>query len=279
MQPGSAAYDPAIARKLEPVLGALLGELDAYVGALRAALGQEDLLAVVGDHGLAPARWDFFPNVVLRRAGLLVLDARGQIDLTRTKVMYALGDGGYLQVNSDARPGGIVPASEHLAVLRQARAALSRMAVKTPGGVVPLVRQFVMPGDRLWQELGLAGLGATDRAYLALQPGYVPSVVFIGEEAYRARPRNATGAYGDDPRDPALQGFLFAAGPGLPAGQEVGAARLIDVAPTLARWLGLPAGPGAVAGSAGRALWPAEHDGGAPHGAPARLPTERHKAK
>jgi hypothetical protein len=43
-----------------------------------------------------------------------------------------------------------------------------------------------------------------------------------------------------------LQGLLLAAGPGLPKGRDLGAARAIDLAPTLAHWLGMPAPQGAI---------------------------------
>ena len=78
----------------------------------------------------------FKPNVVLAQAGLLALDAPGRVDLARTRAVYFPGNSGYVVINRQGRPGGIVPPAEEEDVRRRVTAALT--AFKDPATGRPL---------------------------------------------------------------------------------------------------------------------------------------------
>jgi hypothetical protein len=79
--------------------------------------------------------------------------------------------------------------------------------------------------------------GGDPRAYLALEAatGFSFSRAYHGE--FISRSANG-GAHGYDPERPDMHASLLATGPGIVPGM-MDRARLIDVAPTIARWLGL----------------------------------------
>ncbi|MFP5502010.1 MAG: alkaline phosphatase family protein [Candidatus Sericytochromatia bacterium] len=238
LAPGSPAYRPAIAGRLEPALRQVFADLDGYLGAVRQSLPAGTALVVAGDRALVPARWDFFPNRVLQEAGLLTLDADGQIDLGRTRALYPPADGGYIRINTTDWKGGIVSPDEAPAVLAAVRQALGAVRVKTPGGVVPLVR--MLPPE------AAPGLGgpAGGRLYLDLRPGYHLHSAWGVSEIYQARPAHASAAMGAG-FGPEHQGVIVAGGGAVPRGVAAKLISPIDLAPTVSGWLGVapPAAP------------------------------------
>lgn len=242
VMPGSPAYDPAIAQKLEPSMRAVYREIDAYVGALRRSLPPETDLILVSDHGMGPAAWDFHPNVVLRRAGLLAVDGQGHVDLSRTKAIYSFNDGGYVVVNATGRPGGIVPPDQREAVLGAVRKALGAIRVKTPGGDAPLVREMIVPTPEFSAEYGAGGPYGGD-LYLDVQPGYYFNPEVTGTAVFTPRPPNASGCHVFDARRPDMHAIFYAVGPDFKRGATIPAIRTIDVAPTIARLLGIQPPP------------------------------------
>lgn len=236
--PGSPAYDKRLAPKLRTALDAVLADVDGLLGAVRAALEPDTALLVVGDHGMAPARWDFRPNVALRRAGLLAVGRDGRVDLARTRVVYAPQDGAYLVVNTTDRPGGIVPPDEVPRVLAEVRKAFGPITVKTPAGVVPLVRSWTEGTGDVADDLGIGGPYG-GQLYLDLQPGYGFDPEPAGEQLFRSRPPNASGAHVFDSRRPELHAAFLAVGAGIKPGARLQTIRNIDVAPTAARLLGI----------------------------------------
>ncbi len=236
--PGSPAYDRALAPKLRPALDGVLTELDALLGTVRAAMPDDTALLIVGDHGMAPARWDFRPNVALRRAGLLALGRDGRVDLARTRAMYGPGDGAYVVVNTTAHKGGVVDPADVPAVLAEVRKAFGAITVKTPAGVVPLVRSWTEPTQAVADELGVGGRSGGE-IYLDLQPGYAFDAVPTGELLFQSRPPNSAGAHVFDSRRAEIHAAFYAVGAGIKRGARLGGIRNIDVAPTAARLLGI----------------------------------------
>jgi predicted AlkP superfamily phosphohydrolase/phosphomutase len=238
LEPDNQAYDPELAKKLRPSMNAVFEEVDAYIGALRRAMPPDADLVLVSDHGMGPATWDFYPNVALRRAGLLAIDPKGQVDLAHTCAMYSFNDGGYVVVNTTDRPGGIVPPGQKGAVLDQVRKALTPLRVKTPGGEAPLVRALIRPTSAFMADYGAGGPYGGDM-YLDLQPGYCFNPAVDRDTLFEPRPANATGAHGFDARRPDMHAIFYAIGPDFKRGATVPAIRTIDVAPTIARLLGI----------------------------------------
>ena len=148
MDPGHPAYTAAD-EKYRDVVAALYAQMDGVVGRTVAALGPDDLLVVMSDHGFAPWRRAMNLNSWLRDAGYLaVTNARAGtspglagVDWTRTRA-YAVGLNG-LYVNTQGREGkGIVPAGEREALAREIAGRLEA-AIDPSTGQAAVTRAFV----------------------------------------------------------------------------------------------------------------------------------------
>lgn len=239
LEPRSPSYLPNAARVLTPAMRQVFLDVDAFVGALRRALPARTAFVLVGDSGYAPARWDFLPNVLLRRAGLLALTANGAIDLPHTQAMYAVQNNGCVVVNTRAHANGLVPSGNVPDVLAQVRLALKALRVKTPGGDVPLVQDLQVPNAWLSRRYGL--MPDRTRAYLELQPGYVAVPDWNGDAIYRLRMPDETGTRPYQFLGPERESFFFAVGDGVRRGALLPGVRGTEVAPTVARLLGIAA--------------------------------------
>src|SRR5690606_28374537 len=199
-----------------------------------AASSRGAALFVTGDHGMR-ATWRVFrPNAALRDAGLLVLDDRGQVDLTRTR---AISPNGYwVNINRTAWRGGIVPPEDEARVLAAAEAAL--LAVRDAAGQ-PVVTRVYRPAEH--PELGIGGPAGGD-LYYATAPGVRwwsdPRGPAIAEADIDA-------GHGFPPEEPDMWTAFCAEG-GEFAPRRIGAVRTTVVAPTVAEWLGIPAPADAV---------------------------------
>ena len=127
MDPQHPAYDPAVDPQYRSVVEDLYVEMDAIVGRTLAALGPDDLLVVMSDHGFTSWRRAFNLNTWLRENGYLTLRQgrrRGtaaaftDIDWSRTRA-YGLGLNG-LYVNLRGRESsGIVDPGTRDALIRE----------------------------------------------------------------------------------------------------------------------------------------------------------------
>jgi arylsulfatase A-like enzyme len=195
-----------------------VARVDAHVASVLAALreaGLEDraVVVVTGDHGFQDVRREVLPNHVLARAGLRGCPRPG--DAWRATAHVA-GGAAAVFVN----PRGDAEAA------RAAEAALGAAA-----------------GDRytIVTRAELDALGAMEGAAFAVEaaPGYA-----IGGACDRGLSRAAAGGtHGFLPsRDSMATGFV-AKGDGVRAGVTIDSMRLVDIAPTVARLLGVPAPP------------------------------------
>jgi predicted AlkP superfamily phosphohydrolase/phosphomutase len=131
MDPGHPGYRPADAALADRV-PTIYEEFDAIVGATVAALGPDDLLVVMSDHGFTSWRRSFHLNTWLEERGYLHLlpgaspDPKGPfsgVDWSKTRA-YALGLNG-LYVNLLGRERrGIVPLASKDALVAEISAAL-----------------------------------------------------------------------------------------------------------------------------------------------------------
>jgi predicted AlkP superfamily pyrophosphatase or phosphodiesterase len=196
----------------------------------------DTVVALASDHGMAPTPWAFHPNAVLRKAGLLVLTRAGQVDLARTKALYTGTDGGYVVVNHVGHKGGIVKRSDVPAVLARVEAALTAERDSTGR---QLVSRFILRDSPEAVSLGIGGPRAGD-LYLDLQPGYIfDAEVAAPHVVSRAEAGRAGHVF--DPRRADMHAFMALAGPGVRQGVELPPVTNADLAPTLARLLGIPA--------------------------------------
>ena len=232
LDPTLPGHDAALAGRLHGFLDEVLKVVDAYVGHLAARADERTILAVAGDHGMAGASRLLRPNVALVQAGLAALDARGGIDLSRTKAVYFPGNSGFVLINRNSRPGGVVAPEEEDGVRAAVAAALR--SVRDPASTRPVVLDLLDP-RAAGREPSFGGPNGGD-LYLSLAPGYDVSASLEGPVVEEVAPR---GAHGLNPERSEMQAGFVVAGPGVARGVSLGPIRQIDVAPTLAALLGL----------------------------------------
>ena len=232
LEPTLPGHDAALAARLRGFLDEVLKVADAYVGHLATRADERTILAVAGDHGMSGASRLLRPNVALVQAGLAALDARGAIDLSRTKAVYFPGNSGFVLINRESRPGGIVAPEDEDGVRAAVAAALR--GVRDPASARPVILDMLDPRAP-GREPSFGGPNGGD-LYLSLAPGYDVSASTRGAVVEEIPPR---GVHGLDPERRELQAGFVIAGPGVAAGVSLGPIRQIDVAPTLAALLGL----------------------------------------
>jgi predicted AlkP superfamily pyrophosphatase or phosphodiesterase len=205
-----------------PEVKPALLRVDAHVGTLRRALTQAGLaeraaIIVTGDHGFRNVRRVLFPNQLLAGGGLRDCPRAGE-DWRAT--VHIAGGAGAVFVNP---PGDAALARQAEAALRTAGA--DRLTIVSRGeldalGAMPGVAFAIEPASG-FELSGSCSATAPRLEAPALSDhrgmhGYLPS-----------RPDMATG--------------FVAAGAGVRAGVALPRMRLIDIAPTAARLLGVPA--------------------------------------
>lgn len=233
-------------REAAALIDEVLSVCDALVGSIEDALGPDGSLAVVSDHGMAPADRVFYPNLALERAGLLARSQAGGVNLAATQAVFARS-GDFLLVNTLDRRGGIVPPNEKEAWLSLAEREIIRAAEASigPGALLPPLRPGTSgeipvsaEGDS-WLSAGTDGA----RLFTILSPDLPARDQPLSREL-----SPPVGYHSGDPRNPRLRGIVVFAGPGFRHAAAAGV-RHVDVAPTLLRWLGV-AVPGDMAGRA-----------------------------
>jgi predicted AlkP superfamily pyrophosphatase or phosphodiesterase len=193
-------------------LPAALRRVDAHVKTFLEtvkAAGLEDrtTFIVLGDHGFADVRQVIAPNWLLATNGLL--SATGW----RAMVMNTGGSAGvYLKDPNDA------------ATAKQVRSLLEKHAA----GLYRIIDRDALT------KLG----GPRDAAfYLEAEPGYMFSGALTGQTLVRTA--TLKGNHGFLPTNPQLHTGFLAAGRGIRQGVVLETIRLADVAPTVARLLGV----------------------------------------
>ena len=235
LDPALPGHDPVVARRLRPYMDRVLATVDRHIGALADKAGPEAIVVIATDHGMSTAARVFKPNVALAQAGLLVTDASGRIDLSRTRAVYFAGNTGHVRVNRAALPGGIVSPAEEATVRRQAAATLTA-AVDPQTGRSLSVRVFDLHAPRPGETPSRGRPEAGDLFVEIGVPGFALSAGTAGAVVEAIAP---AGAHYQEPASRPLQGTLVFAGPGIPAGADLGLVRQIDIAPTLAALLGM----------------------------------------
>lgn len=199
-----------------PQAAAALTQIDAHIGQILASVGQAGLAGhtdvfIVSDHGFLSIRRVIDPNVLLVKAGLLEADTKGYITGGR---IDTVANGGSFFI--------YWPKDEHL------RAAVRR-------ALAPLFDQKLV-----WAVLGpdaLKDLGADPNAQLALD---APSDAMFGG---LGRGNLVTPAFGGDhgylPFRAGLAASFIAWGPGIKAGVDLNRIRMIQVAPTILKAMGI----------------------------------------
>jgi predicted AlkP superfamily pyrophosphatase or phosphodiesterase len=198
---------------------AQLGRLLALVE--RAGLASETALVVASDHGFAAVNRQVHPNALLREAGLITVDAEGK--------------------PTDYRAASNVNGGIAYVYARDEATAAQALALFTP--------RAGQPGSgiaRLYSRDELRARGGDAAAAFALEAE--PGVHLGGGLASYETAPSMFGMHGYDPQRPEMLASLLWLGPGIQPGPRQGV-RLIDIAPTVAAWLGF-----ALPSAEGRAL-------------------------
>jgi predicted AlkP superfamily phosphohydrolase/phosphomutase len=158
--PGHPAYDPAIDPGYAQVIEDLYAGLDRVVGDTLDALGPDDTLVVMSDHGFASWRRTFHLNTWLKEEGFLTLanPAReddpgffGNVDWSRTRA-YGLGLNG-LYLNVRGREGsGVVEPGDRERVMSEIAARL--LQTIDPATGLPAITK-VYRRDEVYTDAGL----------------------------------------------------------------------------------------------------------------------------
>jgi predicted AlkP superfamily pyrophosphatase or phosphodiesterase len=194
-------------------------QLARLLEAIAAAGATSDTaLVVASDHGFADVAHLLRPGVLLRQQSLVRLDQQGRIADWRAAVNTS-GGSAYVYLND--------PADASTAAL--VRRILQERAAQIDGGIAR-----VIDADQI------RALGGDPGAFLAIeaQPGWSLGGGYAGD-LEGTPPYAATHGY--DPARPEMRASLLVLAPGVPPG-PIRDARLIDIAPTIAAWLGLSLG-------------------------------------
>jgi predicted AlkP superfamily pyrophosphatase or phosphodiesterase len=199
--PGSPEAKQAF-EKIDHLLGELLATLEKSPDWSRTTL------VVLSDHGFAPVDHEIRLDVLFRERGLVKVDADGKESTAR---VASIENGGtaYIYVLD---PGA---QAEVMAALDSIKPAIGRVISR---------EEIVAAGGDAEASFAIAaapGYGFTDK------PGAAPVM-----------DRPGRGQHGFPPTDPLMQASFIAYGPKIPH-RDLGAIKMVDVGPTIAKWLGV----------------------------------------
>lgn len=204
-----------------------LEKIDAMVGRVRAAAekvgGGRAVICVVSDHGFARTDKELRLNAALGEAGLIEVDAAGKLKSWRAVAWISGGSAAIVlqdQRDDEAR--------------KKTREVIERLARDPASGLF-----------RFYEGEAARQLGGFPEA--AFVVGAKPGYSFGGGlDGPITRPAKPGGTHGYLPELAEMDSSFFIAGPGIPAGRNLGRIDMRDIAPTLARLLGiaLPAAEG-----------------------------------
>jgi predicted AlkP superfamily pyrophosphatase or phosphodiesterase len=197
--------------------------IDAQVGEIWQTLQKEfpgrATIVLVSDHGFSPIRDMILPNVILKQAGLVTVDEKGKAE---GKIHCVIQGGSALVYLLDENE-------------RDALATKVTELFSHEEGVASVAQR---------SELGAIGVAdpATDPhgpdMILFAQEGYTFGNG-VKEENYHLPNPERKGNHGHDPRLPILKATFIASGAGIKPGVSLGEISNLDVAPTLAKLLGI----------------------------------------
>ena len=212
--------------------------LDSAIGRLADAMGPETMLIVASDHGVAPLDQWVHLNVWLHECGYLALDERGRIDWPRSRA-FCLGYGGiYLNVAGREPAGSVEPGAPYQRLREEIASRLLTLCDPQTGRPVvqhALPREAWNAGVHIAQMPDLIvglhrGYGLAREDARGQAPIHRPIV-----EPNRGRWRGGH----EGPYAPELvPGIFLAAGPHVRQAR-LEDTRIVDVAPTILRALGI----------------------------------------
>lgn len=159
----SAHHTPQRARVAEDLLLDVLADCDRLIADVCATCGDDDLVFVCSDHGMAPIDTILYPNEALRRRGLLIRDLLGGLDPARSVCFLHPAENGLLVFNQEGMARAGLTESQVLARLCQDLTAASGRQVRSfryaGGPTAPdgwTAHRFLVPGPRCQLKSGFA---------------------------------------------------------------------------------------------------------------------------
>jgi len=185
--------------------------------AKKAGIWNQTVLVVLSDHGMARISQKVRPGVWLREKGLVTLDEKDKVTGWKAYVLPASGAAYvYVKDKQDEETRKVV-----LDLFQKAAANPAETGIRQ-----------VLTHEQI------VALGGDPEAFLALEAaeGWVMRGGVNGEAVWDSDSHK--GAHGYLPERPEMRPSLLVYGPAIGHG-KIENARLIDIAPTVARWLGL----------------------------------------
>jgi predicted AlkP superfamily pyrophosphatase or phosphodiesterase len=179
-------------------------------------LSKDTSVIVASDHGFMNAATTVRPGVLLREAGLVTLNAAGRVAGWKATMVVNSGQA-YMYVRDPADS----------ATRDSLRKIFSAKLTDPTSGI-----------GRVYERGDIQAIGGDPEAFLAIEamPGYQMGAGYSGEYVV---PSTNRATHGYDPRRREMLASLLLYGSNVPHGTLAGA-RLVDIAPTMAGWLGLP---------------------------------------
>lgn len=205
-------------RQARTVIEGIDSDLGRIFDAIRKTpLSGQVTFIVVSDHGAMAVESVFKPNVILERAGWLKTDSRGRI--TEWRAIAECFEG---SASIRVRDKQDIPEASKL---------FDEYKSKSSSPVWSMLK-----------TAEIARIGADPRAalYLDGSPGFAMSPEATGSSTGSANVRAAAGYL---PSRSEMRGILLISGKGVRSGTKIEYARLIDIAPTVSRLLGLEMKP------------------------------------
>jgi predicted AlkP superfamily pyrophosphatase or phosphodiesterase len=211
---------------------AILERLDAVIAKVREAAERiapgGAFVAVVSDHGFVnyDQQLNLFPVFV--EAKLIALDEQGRI-----------ADWKAMPWETGGSAAIVLKDPEDQATLGKVRDLLAKLAVDPANGI-----DRVLEAEELHKQGGYPNASF----FVGLKPGWRTSASLTGPVLTKVKPG---GTHGELPDVPELRAAFFLVGPGVPAGKDLGVIDMRDVAPTVAKEVGL-----SIPSADGKALLP-----------------------
>jgi predicted AlkP superfamily pyrophosphatase or phosphodiesterase len=193
---------------------------DLLAGIEAAGLKDKTTVIITTDHGFKRVKTGVWPNVALRKAGLI--EANG--GTVKKCDAYVVVEGGlaFAYVTDPAKRDAVLPK------LREICAGLEGVDKVIDGADAHSI-DIPTPAENQ----------GTGDLILVAKPGYAFQAKLDGD-ATTGDPKNYYGTHGYLASDPELDGVFLAWGYGIKPGTKLGKIRNRDVAPTIAELLGVP---------------------------------------
>jgi hypothetical protein len=245
--PSYPGYDPTRADHYEGLLRLAYRRTDEFFAHARSLMPSETVTMISSDHGFGPAWKSVNANLLLRQTGLQELDASQRPLATSRAVAYGVGGTANVYLNVRGRdPDGVVPPDEVPALQEAIRSAFAGM--RDPANPAATVIARALPRE----ETGSVETG--EGPANMLHPARTGDVVVFAAPPYQfdgADPARVIaeapllGQHGyladavDLEHNISMRSAFLLHGPGIRSGYCLHGGRAIDLAPTLARALGI----------------------------------------